>query len=260
LSSEDVKSVFEAFGKITKVDLAPNNVAGKHRGWGYINYASHKSAQDAIASMNLFDLGGQFLRVRGALTPPMQLYPPNAAPVLPTILTATMGTTDEQAAAAQQAASSMPILNTIPNVPAPAPKPEPAAKGSGVDAKNIDAIQAKLQQANEEKGAGQEVTTLQQEENVSISGSNARLMIMKKLSRKSESTVIVLRNMVDAEDLDEELEEEVTGECSKYGGVERVVIYQEKQGVEEDADTVVKIFVMFTKPAGECARCVVMEA
>jgi poly(U)-binding-splicing factor PUF60 len=132
--------------------------------------------------------------------------------------------------------------------------------GSGVDAKNIDAIQAKLQQANEEKGAGQEVTTLQQEENVSISGSNARLMIMKKLSRKSESTVIVLRNMVDAEDLDEELEEEVTGECSKYGGVERVVIYQEKQGVEEDADTVVKIFVMFTKPAGECARCVVMEA
>ena len=75
-----------------------------------------------------------------------------------------------------------------------------------------------------------------------------------------QSTVIVLRNMVDAEDLDEELEEEVTGECSKYGGVERVVIYQEKQGVEEDADIVVKIFVMFTKPAGECARCVVMEA
>ncbi len=32
----------------------------------------------------------------------------------------------------------------------------------------------------------QEVMTLQQEENVSISGSNARLMIMKKLSRKAE--------------------------------------------------------------------------
>ena len=58
-------SVFEAFGKIKKVDLAPSNVASKHRGWGFINYESHKSAQDAIASMNLFDLGGQFLRVRG---------------------------------------------------------------------------------------------------------------------------------------------------------------------------------------------------
>lgn len=52
---------------------------------------------------------------------------------------------------------------------------------------NIEVIQAKLQQANEEKAPGQQdVATLQQEENVSISGSNARLMIMKKLSRKSE--------------------------------------------------------------------------
>lgn len=59
-----------------------------------------------------------------------------------------------------------------------------------MDAKSLDAIQAKLQHANEEKGAGQEVTTLQQEENVSISGSNARLMIMKKLSRKSEVHVM----------------------------------------------------------------------
>lgn len=55
---------------------------------------------------------------------------------------------------------------------------------------------------------------------------------------------------MDAEDLDEELEEEVTGECSKYGTVQRVVIYQEKQGVEEDAETIVKIFVMFSKPTG----------
>ena len=63
--------------------------------------------------------------------------------------------------------------------------------------------------------------------------------------------MIVLRNMVDAEDLDEELEEEVTGECSKYGAVERVIIYQEKQGVEEDAETIVKIFVMFSKTSGK---------
>ena len=67
-----------------------------------------------------------------------------------------------------------------------------------------------------------------------------------------QSSVIVLRNMVDADDLDEELEDEVTGECSKYGSVQRVIIYQEKQGVEEDADTVVKIFVMFSKPTGVC--------
>ena len=33
---------------------------------------------------------------------------------------------------------------------------------------------------------GQDVSSLQQEESVSISGGNARLMLMKKLSRKVE--------------------------------------------------------------------------
>uniref|UniRef100_A0A1X7T895 RRM domain-containing protein n=1 Tax=Amphimedon queenslandica TaxID=400682 RepID=A0A1X7T895_AMPQE len=87
LSAKDVKSVFEAFGKIKKVELAPDTAPGKHRGWGFIDYENHKSAADAISSMNLFDLGGQFLRVGRALTPPLPLFPPNAAPVLPSLLT-----------------------------------------------------------------------------------------------------------------------------------------------------------------------------
>ncbi len=67
----------------------------------------------------------------------------------------------------------------------------------------------------------------------------------------SQSRVVVLRNMVSAEDLDEELEEEVTSECSKYGTVERVIIYQERQGMEDDADIIVKIFVVFSASAGK---------
>lgn len=63
LTCADVRSVFEAFGTIKKVELAPDNTPNKHRGWGFIDYDNHKSSQDAIASMNLFDLGGQFLRV-----------------------------------------------------------------------------------------------------------------------------------------------------------------------------------------------------
>ena len=59
--------------------------------------------------------------------------------------------------------------------------------------------------------------------------------------------------MVDLEDVDEELETEVTEECSKYGTVNRVVIYQEKQGEEDDAEVIVKVFVEFSKPEGEFA-------
>lgn len=57
--------------------------------------------------------------------------------------------------------------------------------------------------------------------------------------------------MVTIEDLDEELENEVTDECSKFGTVNRVVIYQEKQGEEEDADIIVKIFVEFMQSSGK---------
>ena len=56
-------SVFEPFGKVTGIQLAPDTKPGKHRGWGYINYETLQSAADAIASMNLFELGGQYLRV-----------------------------------------------------------------------------------------------------------------------------------------------------------------------------------------------------
>ena len=56
-------SVFEAFGKIKESSLAPDNITGKHKGFGFIEYETQQSANDAIASMNLFDLGGQYLRV-----------------------------------------------------------------------------------------------------------------------------------------------------------------------------------------------------
>lgn len=62
---------------------------------------------------------------------------------------------------------------------------------------------------------------------------------------------MVLRNMVGVEDLDEDLEHEVTDECSKFGVVNRVVIYKEKQGEEEDAEVIVKIFVEFTQTSGK---------
>ena len=39
------------------------------RGYGFIEYETQQAAQDATASMNLFDLGGQFLRVGKVVVP-----------------------------------------------------------------------------------------------------------------------------------------------------------------------------------------------
>ena len=71
----------------------------------------------------------------------------------------------------------------------------------------------------------------------------------------SQSSVVVLRNMISADEVDEELEDEVTSECSKFGVVERVVIYQERQGIDEDAEVIVKIFVVFATHAGMLVLC-----
>lgn len=60
-----------------------------------------------------------------------------------------------------------------------------------------------------------------------------------------------MRNMVGPEDIDNDLESEVTEECGKYGNVRKVIIYQEKQSEEEDAEIIVKIFVEFTSLKGK---------
>jgi len=62
---------------------------------------------------------------------------------------------------------------------------------------------------------------------------------------------MILRNMVGPDDLDTELESEVTEECGRYGHVERVIIYQEKQSEDDNADVIVKIFVEFSQSSGE---------
>lgn len=74
--------------------------------------------------------------------------------------------------------------------------------------------------------------------------------IAEDMSMLLQSRVMILRNMVGPEEVDEDLESEVVDECSKYGSVNRVIIYQEKQSEEDDAEILVKIFVEFHTVAG----------
>jgi len=53
---------------------------------------------------------------------------------------------------------------------------------------------------------------------------------------------------VGVDDVDEDLQEEIEQECGKYGQVENVIIYQEKQDDTDDAEVDVKIFVLFNQP------------
>ena len=84
LTEEDIKSVFEAFGPIMTCKMSQGNSAHSHKGYGFIEYATMQSTIEAIASMNLFDLGGQLLRVGRSITPPNALVGPTQNSSMPT--------------------------------------------------------------------------------------------------------------------------------------------------------------------------------
>ncbi|CAF1005120.1 unnamed protein product [Adineta steineri] len=88
--------------------------------------------------------------------------------------------------------------------------------------------------------------TLSQQEELSVKGREQRHLLMQKLNqRRLDSRVCVLKNMVGPEDVDEDLQQDVKDECSKYGEVVDVVIYKEQQGEDDNAEQLVKIFVEF---------------
>jgi len=321
LSDEDIRSVFSAFGNIKGCDLASAGVPGRHKGYGYIEYDTLQSAQEAISSMNLFDLGGQYLRVGRAITPPdsrgntgMSGTPtamPSASAVAAAAATAkiqameavatnigvdasklvpekkpeprrkrsrsrdrereTRSPRKERKASPVRAVKEEPAQPVQP--PAQPKEPEKETSNGG-QADSAPAIQPpptipaesfsqpKLAGAADAQNRAQQVelekklmdqgepATLKQQEDMSIKGKSARQMVMQRLmgSRaKVESVVLLLRNMVSQEEVDEELQTEIEEECNKYGKVQNVIIYQERQSEEEEAEIHVKIFVEFSE-------------
>ncbi|OQV11918.1 Poly(U)-binding-splicing factor half pint [Hypsibius exemplaris] len=270
IGEEDLKSVFEAFGKIVSVSLARASPSSRHKGYGHIEYETFQSAQDAIASMNMFDLGGMLLRVGKAVMPPntsiqsMALAPgglPSASAAAAAAVTAKL-----QALEAVST-SSPPVLARSLSPPPPigvsmapagfaiAPPPigvvipkiggrtiTETTNGAAEKQKYVEPAPVHIEEETPQ--------TLHHQENVVIKGSSARHLIMQKLIRQDKSSVVVLRNMVTPEEVDDSLKSEIEEECSRYGTVKHVVIYQERENDNADAPTRVKIFVEFEEATG----------
>jgi half-pint family poly-U binding splicing factor len=289
LSDEDIKSVFSAFGTIKVCALSTTGVPGKHKGYGYIEFDTEQGMTDAISSMNLFDLGGQYLRVGRAVTPPevkhtgVSNHPPSALPAATAMAAATVTakmtalesvsknlgvdssklvdikkrSRSRSRSAERKRRESLiktekpapPVVVKQENKPAiqipPLIKKETAIE-PGTDPLKSAADRGRQVELEKKLQEGQEPVSISQQETCSIKGQEARQLVMAKLmkNRNSESVVLLLRNMVGPDDVDEDLQTDIENECAKYGKVEQVVIYKEEQA---DSEVLVKIFVEFEK-------------
>jgi poly(U)-binding-splicing factor PUF60 len=375
LQDDDIRTVFSAFGPIKSCELASAGLPGRHKGYGYIEYETLQSTQEAISSMNMFDLGGQLLRVSRAVAPPgstnqgQVIVPraamPSAAAVAAAAATAQITAMDAvasnfgvnaQHSGGMAGTGAIAAANPIGKVPfgsnpfgkcglprdelgrpiktisqmgggvadglcgpkkikgvgrSPTPPrrrsrsprrsrdrdsrtsrgrsrsrsrdrrsrrrsrsrtrskdrkdtkdekealPPPAVMEAPLQlAAPASAPTATKQDTDDVTEKIKKITTepketdgsLMQEQEMQIKGKSARAMVMEKLmtSRgKTDSVVLMLKNMVGPEDVDEDLQDEIHQECGKYGRVENVVVYQEKQDEADDAEVLVKIFVEF---------------
>lgn len=183
------------------------------------------------------------------------LQPPQVVtPVMSNMGQIQMSTAAATAAATQAAAKISSVILGQQPVSAIAAAAAAAAAAVANKTKPEDVLKKvhELQQEELQKKLLEDVEpqTLQQQETMSIKGQNARHLVMQRLMRPRDSKVVVLRNMVGPEDVDEMLQEEIQDECSKFGLVERVIIYNEKQTDnenDENADVIVKIFVEFSQ-------------
>lgn len=180
----------------------------------------------------------------------------------PQIVTPTLGKpipTPPVSAATAVNISSLPLSMSQTQLMATSTSPPHHNVGSSataavVNSHNPEDILKKAQEKQQEELQKKlledgEPQTLQQQESMSIKGQSARHLVMQRLMRPRDSKVVILRNMVGPEDVDETLQEEIQEECSKFGIVERVIIYKEKQTeneLDDESDVIVKIFVEFS--------------
>jgi RNA recognition motif-containing protein len=66
----DLRTLFEAFGQITRVHVAKDRETGRARGFAFVEMANDEEAAKAVAGLNGKEVGGRNLKVNEATPKP----------------------------------------------------------------------------------------------------------------------------------------------------------------------------------------------
>jgi poly(U)-binding-splicing factor PUF60 len=237
LSSDEFSSIFESFGEIKSCNLCPaaEGSADKHAGYGFLEFAEADSAKEAL-TLNMFNLGGLFLRVCKAVTPP---------DLCPWLAKAAEAAANPPTAAATAAAAKAASVASAAGLPVVVGAEGAAGvEGGGGGGTEEEAAAAAADDLEDLDGDGG-----------NIKGSTARFLMMEKLQKKAkEQTLMVIKNMVAPDEVDESLESELM-----EGFGEDLAAAVDKVDIIVGSKEWVKIFVRFKHTAAMQAGIDLMD-
>ncbi|CDJ32042.1 RNA-binding protein, putative [Eimeria mitis] len=222
-SSEDLKKIFVCFGSILTCQLLPSQEnPQQHRGYGFIEFASPAAAKLAIDTMNGFEVVGKQLKVNYATAL-------RSAAVAGSLGVGAAAGAGKNAAAAANAAASQQQQEQQQQEQQQLPLQQ--EEGSDAAAAPAAAAAASPAAAAAEPAAA--------------AAAAAAPFPEKPTGEPGSSNVLLLTNTVAAEEVDDDLKEEMQEECRRYGEVLAVRV--------EVIEGEVKIFVVFAAAAAAAA-------
>uniref|UniRef100_A0A1I8H4A3 Poly(U)-binding-splicing factor PUF60 n=1 Tax=Macrostomum lignano TaxID=282301 RepID=A0A1I8H4A3_9PLAT len=261
VTEEMLTAAFQTYGTVKACNMGFDNATRKHKGYAFVEFELAEAATLAIDGMNGYTIGGRNLKVsrpsnisnpnpvidelvrEGSLY--SRVYVANVHPQL----------TEFELRSVFEAFGSLVSCKLEPDPTVPG-----VHRGFGfieysTPESAIEAISAMhgFDLGGQLLKVGRAITppvvpVSAPPSALPAAAAEARRLVMRKLMmRAAPPRVLLLRNMVTPQDLDEDLESEVSAECAKFGSVQRVVIL-------EQADSV-RVFVEFEDSAGAEAAC-----
>eukprot|EP00298_Acanthocystis_sp_HF-20_P001111 c11508_g1_i1.p1 GENE.c11508_g1_i1~~c11508_g1_i1.p1 ORF type:complete len:435 (-),score=136.32 c11508_g1_i1:27-1331(-) len=253
-TDHEFRELFSAFGEIANVTLPVDLVTFRQKTFGFVDFAKQTSAEEAL-KLNGFQWKGRQLKIA----------PPNQNTTTTTI------TPPSRTSYTQLELIPIPFRVVIKNVNCflnethlesifkhfgeikSCTIDKEYLSGNGIiEFGTYDAAEEAIKYMNNYELAEKKIRlSWESPESIAVYAANKSAEDLRQKWDSSKPTrCLLLRNMVERDEVDDQLGKEILEECEQLGKVDRIVIYSETQSDRETNDSNTKIFVFFEDISG----------